>query len=217
MRYRTRSVVIPLVLANIGIFILQVVLGQWFTESFLLASDSVLVRPWILITSMFLHANVTHILFNMYVLFIFGPLLEQRIGPKRFLYIYFLSGIIAGIVSSLFYPLVLGTPLRALGASGAIMGILGVIIMLMPNLKVLFFFIIPMPLWIAAIIFAAIDIFGIFYPSGIANVAHLTGLACGLLYGMYLKKQKRHFNRRFSSRSTMDADDIEDYLRSGKI
>ncbi len=208
---RLRSVVLPLLVINIAMYVLQFALGNWFTELFLVHRGDLLAAPYTLLTSMFLHGGLDHILFNMYVLFMFGPLLESKIGPKRFLLIYLASGLIAGIASSFVYE-------RALGASGAIMGMMGVIIVLLPRLQVLFFFVIPMPLWIAGIIIALIDLMGVFTPGGgIANAAHLAGMACGLIYGFYLKDRRKKFQRRFSSRSTMDEGDIEQYLEHGRI
>ncbi|MCF7871515.1 rhomboid family intramembrane serine protease [Candidatus Woesearchaeota archaeon] len=213
-----------IVLVNVILALLQVFVSG-FTEAFLLDSSLVWSEPWRLLTSMFLHGGFGHILFNMYALFIFGSLIEQRIGTKRFVFIYFLSGILAAVLSTFFYE-------RALGASGAIMGILGVTIILMPDLRVLFFFMIPMSLRTAGIIFALVDIFGIFYSSGVANIAHLVGLACGLVYGFYLLKRKKSFQKRFykgpkitveSPRDNSSKDifmsnkDIDDYLRYGKL
>ncbi len=172
----------PLIILNIFAFITQMFLGPSFTNSFLLNSADLLVRPWIILTSMFLHGGFSHLLFNMYVLFMFGSLLEQRIGPKRFYLIYFTAGILAALGASLLYP-------RALGASGAIMGIMGALIIFLPNMQLLFFFVIPMKFWIAAILIALIDTFGIFYPSGTGNLAHLVGMAVGLGYGYYIKKK----------------------------
>jgi len=210
MKFESKTIVVPIILTNAILYILEVVLGDNFTKSFILVSSDIFARPWILVTSMFLHANVNHLFFNMYALFIFGPLLEQRIGVKRFLSIYIFSGIIAAIISSYFYPI-------ALGASGAIMGIIGVLIILMPDLKLLLFFIIPMPLWFAGIIYALTDIFGIFFPSGVGNIAHLVGLACGLLYGLYIKKQKKEFDKKFAKKKHLKSEDIEEYLRTGRI
>jgi len=216
MRKVFRSVVTTLAAINVAIFVLQIFTGSWFTESFMLISKDVFTRPWILLTSMFLHADLSHLLFNMYALLMFGPLLEQRIGKKRFIFIYLLSGILAALISTLFYE-------RALGASGAIMGMLGVIIMLLPDLPVLFFFFIPMSLRTAGIIFALIDIFGIFVPSGIANIAHLVGLGCGIIYGFYLLKQKRLFRRRFTAKPHLESTielsekDIDDYYKHGRL
>jgi len=207
---KNRSVVLPLIGINILVFILQKTIGPGFTNAFLLHGGDLLVRPYTIITSMFLHGGFDHILFNMYVLFIFGTLLEQRIGQKRFLIIYFLSGILAGIGSQFLYD-------AALGASGAIMGMMGVVIMIMPNLRVLFFFFIPMPLWIAGIVIALIDTIGIFLPNSIANLAHLIGMGTGLTYGFLLKKQKKKFHRKFSKKMELDSDDVDEYLRSGRI
>ncbi|MBU0615011.1 MAG: rhomboid family intramembrane serine protease [Nanoarchaeota archaeon] len=207
---KLKNAVIPLLIANIVVFILQIILGPDFTSTFMLVGADIFSRPWIAVTSMFLHGGGMHLAFNMYVLYIFGPMLESRIGTKRFLIIYFLSGIIASFASSFFYA-------SALGASGAIMGMMGVTAILMPDLKLLFLAIVPMPLWVATIVIAMVDIFGIFVPHGIANIAHLAGLATGLLYGLQLKKQKHTQQKRFSSKTHLEKEDIDQYLKSGRI
>ena len=188
-----------------------------------LSPEVAAIPPWAtLITSMFLHASPTHLLFNMFVLFMFGSLLEQRIGTRRFLLVYFGTGIIAALA---FAVVSIGS---AVGASGAIMGVLGVTIMLFPDLKV-FFLLVPYPITLrtAGIIIAAIDLLGFvgIGLSGVANIAHLGGLAAGLLYGYYLSQQKKSFQRKFhqpsrSSRSSsieMSDEDIEEYLRKGRL
>ncbi|RJQ15490.1 rhomboid family intramembrane serine protease [Candidatus Woesearchaeota archaeon] len=205
-----KSAVVMLISFNIAIFILQFIFGNAFTNQGVLLSSDVWIRPWTLITSMFLHSSIFHLVFNMYVLLIFGSLLESKIGTKRFLLIYFVSGILAGIVSTFFYPAVLG-------ASGAIMGVMGVIIIIMPDLKVLFFFAIPMPLWVASLVIVLIDVVGIFVPSGIANIAHLAGLAVGLLYGLTLRKEKKIYHKKFSSKRHLQDEDIDEYFKSGRI
>ena len=215
MKLEIRSVVMPLIVLNAAGFMLELlefkfILLAGFTNSFILVSSDIYSRPWILLTSMFLHAGINHILFNMYALLIFGPLLEQKIGPKKFLFIYLFSGIFAAFLSSFFYE-------RALGASGAIMGIIGALIILMPDLRLLLFFVVPMPLWVAGIIYAAIDLFGVFFPSGVGNIAHIIGIACGLLYGLYLKKQSVRFYKKFSSKKHLEPEDIEEYLKTGRI
>jgi len=97
------------------------------------------------------------------------------------------------------------------------MGMLGVLIILMPDLKLLFFFVIPMSLWFAAILIVLIDVFGIFYPSGVGNIAHLVGLATGLIYGLTLKKQRKRFDKKFASKTDLTSKDAEEYLRTGRI
>ena len=205
-----KSVVYPIIFINIAVFILQNVLGGWFTDLLVLKQFDLMARPWTLLTSMFLHGGFNHILFNMYVLFMFGSLVEQRIGPKRFLTMYLVTGLVAAFISQFIYP-------AALGASGAIMGMMGVMIILLPKLRILFFFIIPMPLWIAGIVIALIDILGVFAPSGTANVAHLVGMSLGLLFGVYYKSKRKKFHKKFHKKKHMDQDDIDEYVRSGRI
>ncbi len=223
-----QSAVIPIIAVNIIFFILQIAI-KGFTESLMLVSSDISTRPWILLTSMFLHGGVFHIFLNMYILFMFGALIERKIGTKRFLFIYLLSGILASLGFVAFQEFIMKTSGAALGASGAIMGILGVTIMLMPHLRVLFFFFIPMSLRTAGIIFVIIELLGMFGIGipGIANSAHLVGLICGLIYGFYLLKKRGTFRRRFVTRprhspgyeSTiyMDDKDIDDYVRYGRL
>lgn len=210
MKFEIKTAVTPIIILNIIFFILQIALGRNFTNSFTLVSGDVFARPWILLTHMFLHGGVNHLLFNMYALFMFGTLLEQRISVKRFLLAYLASGIIAAFMSSFFYK-------SSLGASGAIMGVIGALIILMPDLGLLLFFVIPTPLWMAGIIYALMDIFGIFFPSGVGNIAHLVGMGTGLLYGLYLKKEGKKFHKVFSSKRHLESEDIDDYLRTGRI
>ncbi|PLW79891.1 DUF1751 domain-containing protein [Candidatus Woesearchaeota archaeon] len=225
--FQIRNVAVTLLAINITFFLLQMTLGDWFTRLFLLDSANIFTRPWIIFTSMFLHSNTNHLFFNMFALFMFGPLIEQRIGGKRFLIVYFLSGIAAALAFAL-------TPLGgsyALGASGAIMGMLGVTIMLMPDLRVLFFFVVPMSLRTAGIIFAALDILGLFGIGmpGVANISHLAGLACGLIYGYYLLKKKKEYSRSIvvrhhtrknikkDSSIDMSEEDINNYMKYGRL
>jgi len=210
MKFELRTVLFPLIIANLAFFALQLFLGDAFTRAFILDSSAIFSRPWILLTSMFLHGNPSHLLFNMYALFLFGSLVEQRIGPKRFIAVYLGAGVAAAFLSSFFYRF-------ALGASGAIMAITGLLIILMPNLRLLLFFVVPMPLWVAGIIYALMDVFGIFFPSGVGNIAHLAGLGFGLLYGLHLRKEKKKFHSKFQTKRHLEQEDIDEYLKSGRI
>ena len=230
MKFRFQNAVMPILAVNILFFVLQIAI-KGFTETFMLVSSDILTRPWILLTSMFLHGGAGHLFINMYILFMFGTLIERKIGTKRFILIYFISGILASIGFVVFQELIMKTSGAALGASGAIMGILGVTIMLLPHLRILFFFFIPMSLRTAGIIFVIIELFGMFGIGipGIANSAHLVGLICGLIYGFYLLKQKGKFKKRFVKRPPryssvsyeqnihMDDKDIDDYVRYGRL
>jgi uncharacterized protein len=185
------NVVIYIVIANIIAFLFQK-FSPGFENMMTLVPSLVLNEPWRLVTHMFMHSNqnLFHLIFNMYSLFIFGPLVEHKIGSVKFLFVYFISGILAGIGFTLFN---LGSNIVGLGASGAIMAILGIVIVLFPDLKVLFFFVIPMSMRTAGIIFALIDIFGFVSSvnTGIAHIAHLIGLACGVTYALFLPKIKQ--------------------------
>jgi len=146
---------------------------------------------WTFATSMFMHANFTHIFVNMISLMFIGSFVEKLIGRKRFLWLYLGSGLFAGIFFVLLAA-ILGSDLNvyAVGASGAIFGLGGLLAILTPRLPVLVFFIIPMPMWLAMIF-----LFGILYLLSfslgipIGNAAHFGGLIVGVAYGLYLKSK----------------------------
>lgn len=193
--FKLKNVAISLVGINIVVFVLQMLFSG--INGLSLVPSEILSKPYLLLTHMFLHGSFSHLLFNMYALFIFGPLIEQRIGSKRFFYGYFAAGFFAAFA---FIVANLNSNIAAVGASGAIMGVLGLVIMLLPDLRVLFFFVIPMKMRTAGIIFALVDLVGLFGPSdGIAHIAHLGGLAFGLAYGYYLKKKKNEFIKSFTA------------------
>lgn len=152
-----------------------------FTNFFLLNSNS-WTEIWRFVTSIFLHGGVAHIFYNGFALLLFGSILEKIIGGKKFLFVFFVSGILANLISVNFYP-------SSLGASGAIFGVIGTLIVVRP-LLVVWAFGLPMPIFVAGIIWAVGDIIGLFVPSGIANVAHLSGMAFGLIMGLLFKKKK---------------------------
>jgi len=161
--------------------------------------STLLTRPWTVLTSIFVHGGFLHMLVNTMVLFFFGPALELRIGRKKFLYLFFGAGALAAISQVLIMQL----DTVVVGASGAILGVLGTLTVLAPRLPVLLFFFIPMPLWMVTLGFGALSaILVILAPGGsIANMAHLTGILVGLGYGYKLRederKSYRHFFRQF--------------------
>lgn len=129
---------------------------------------------WTFITSMFMHANFFHLLVNMFSLFFIGSLVEKIIGRRRYFWFYILSGIFAGLVYSLFAYFLGGSVLGArifgspetlaVGASGAIFGLAGLLAVLIPKKKV---YLIAGPL--IAIILQAV--FNVVFPStAITNI-----------------------------------------------
>ena len=141
-------------------------------------------RPWTIVTNMFAHAGLWHVLGNMVTLYFFGSFLVKLIGVKKFLLVYFGGG----ILGNLFYIL-LGSPFSiAIGASGAVFALGGALTAITPKLKVYIFPIpAPIPLWIAII--GGFLILSLI-PS-IAWQAHLGGLLLGLITGYFFRKKLR--------------------------
>ncbi len=177
MRYNFFSLWISAFIAVI--FLLQKTISG-FTDSFILDTSTILIRPWALLTSIFLHGDIVHLLYNLFGLIIFGMILEHLIGTKRFLLVFFSAGLSASVISLFFYS-------RVLGASGAIFGILGTVAVLKPKLTV-WVVNIPMPMWLAAIVWFLLDALRSFLPTGIASLAHIGGLLIGLLFGFYWRQ-----------------------------
>lgn len=187
-------VVLNLIIINVIVFIAQYVLDSSLnlTMKFALYPyNSGAFEPYQLVTHMFLHGGFLHILFNMYALWMFGSVLEKIWGPKKFLIFYFVCGLAAGLAEAFF---VSGGP--AIGASGAIMGLLAGFAYTFPNTQ---FYILPFPFpikakWMAAI-YAGIDLFGGFAGGDdIAHFAHLGGLAMGfILVIIWNKTDKKTF------------------------
>lgn len=142
-----------------------------------------LAKPWAIVTNIFAHAGVFHILFNALFLYFFGLELEQRIGRTRVLQMFFAAGLVAAVGQVAIFG---GA---VLGASGAVMGLLGTLTLLAPTMRVVFWFV-PMPLWVMTLIFIGFDTIGVLQPGvGIANLAHLLGLALGVAYGLHLRRR----------------------------
>lgn len=172
---------VRLVLIISVIFVLQNIFPV-ITENFSLVSSRALDEPWMFLTSIFLHADIMHLLYNMFALALFGTILEKIVGGKRFLAIFFAAGLLASAAAFFFYG-------ASLGASGAIFGILGALAILRPRMTIWIY--VPMPMIVAIFVWAALDLIGFFYPSGIANAAHLAGLGAGLVFGFALRKRFR--------------------------
>ncbi|MFC7080880.1 rhomboid family intramembrane serine protease [Halorussus caseinilyticus] len=160
---------------------------------FVLQSDH-LLRVWTWVTSIFAHGGFGHIALNSIVLYFFGPVVERRIGSKKFVALFLVAGMAAGLaqagVSAIMYP---GIPSGVVGASGAIAAILGVLTVLNPSLTIYLYFILPMPLWLATTLFVGYSVFvsatGGIGAGGVAQLAHLAGVAIGLAYGAKLKQE----------------------------
>lgn len=143
---RNLKVTTWLIAINILFFFLTLFLGNFI--NYLALQPKALFEnyyAWTLLTSMFMHAGLAHLFFNMFSLYFIGNLVETIIGRKRFLYFYLISGLAAGLFfAALAYFFgygigmkIFGSPdIIALGASGAIFGLLGLLAMITPRKKV---------------------------------------------------------------------------------
>jgi len=176
-------------LVIIGIvFILQLAFPL-ITPLFYFDPARALAEPWLFVTSMFMHGGLTHLFFNGYALFMFGSILESRVRQKDYLIIYFGAGLIGGLAYYITYLLGVIPPIPALGASGAIYGLLGAVAVLLPDLRIFMWFF-PMKMKYAAMLWVAIEFLGTFdISSGIASAAHLGGLLFGIAFAWTLKKK----------------------------
>jgi len=144
-----------------------------------------LERPWTIVTNLFIHGSLWHLIANMVTLYFFGTYLSTLIGGRNFLIVYFVGGILGNAVYML-----LGPPFSiAIGASGAVFALGGALTVMRPNLRVFIFPIpAPIPLW-AAVIGGFVIIS--FFPL-VAWQAHLGGLVLGLIAGYFLRRRQRY-------------------------
>lgn len=140
--------------------------------------------PWMFITSIFLHADFNHLLFNMIALFFLGINLERIVGRRNFAMLFIASG----LIGNLGYLLTATNPLTpAIGASGAVYGVMGTLAVLLPRMRIFIYGILPIPMIVLAILWGLMDFMGLFAPSGIAHGAHLGGMFVGVAYGLYIR------------------------------
>ena len=142
---------------------------------------------WRLITALFVHFGIIHLLFNMWALSAFGALSERLLGITSFVFIYFVSGIAANLASITLRP-----SIDAAGASGAIFGILGALLAVYWRNKRTLPFTVVRSEGTAVFMFASFALLGGFLYTGIDNAAHLGGLLTGLLLGFTLSNAKRY-------------------------
>jgi membrane associated rhomboid family serine protease len=180
------SAVKSLVAANVLVFVLQSMSNGALDGLFALwplqPIDGVsYFHFWQIITYAFLHStgNITHLLFNMLGLWMFGAEVERYVGPRRLLACYFAS-VVTAALSQLFVPMLFGAPPSpTIGASGGVFGLLLAYAFLFPTRKVVPLIPpIPMPAWLFATLYAAVELFlGVTGTlSGVAHFAHLGGM-----------------------------------------
>ena len=171
-------------------------------QNFLVSWDSVIAegRPWTLLTSVFSHLSFFHLLFNMMALLSFSRVMLMVLGVRNYTIFYLLAGL-AGSLAHIFsaYYIMHDGDMKALGASGAVSGIILLFSLLFPKEKLLIMGIIPIRAIWGAIGLMALDVWGLVSQSRggglpIGHGAHLGGALVGIIYYFYLKR--RHINNK---------------------
>lgn len=168
-----------LLIANVVIFFVAQP-GSALFNTLLYFPPLALQRPWSVVTYMFLHGGLGHLFFNMIGLFFFGPRLEERLGSKGFLWLYFLSGIGGAVFQTVLAP---AAPM--VGASGAVYGVLLGFAMYWPRERIYIWGILPIEAWLLATLLVVGSLWAGFNPSAAsrtAHFAHLGGLAVAFVF-----------------------------------
>lgn len=201
------DVVKHLLILNVLLFVaVQMIPGTWADFLVLRIPGTENFSPIQVVSHMFMHGDTSHLFFNMFGLFIFGPIVENRIGMKKFLQMYFFAGLGAMVLQLAivyFEATADGYQLEQLGgygmigASGALMGVVAAFATLFPNMRVqLLFPPVPMKAKHMALAYVAIDLFGAFGNSGsnVAHFAHIGGAIFGFLFIKFLMKDDFRIN-----------------------
>jgi membrane associated rhomboid family serine protease len=202
-----------LIIINVLVWVAQLiydktdgVFTRWLTDKIaLFPIGDPEFKPYQIATHMFAHSSYAgtileshivfiHILFNMFGLFMFGRILENQWGPKRFLFFYLTCGVGAGL-AHLAVQYLMGAGAPAVGASGAVMGVFVAFGYLFPNTQLM---IMPIPIPIKAkwlvLVYIGIDLFGGFgniAGDNVAHFAHLGGALTGFLIVLFWNKTNR--------------------------
>jgi membrane associated rhomboid family serine protease len=195
-RWTDGNATLYLIGVNIAVFVLQNAAGNIVfalpggraSLIQLLALNPVMVARfgmyWQFVTYMFAHGGISHILFNMLALFIFGRTLERHIGSREFLLYYLATGAAAGLLSFAFYMLSGAYYVSLIGASGALFAVQLAYAAFFPQNIIYIWGLLPLRAPVMVLVFTAIELFsGVFgVNSGVAHFTHLFGFASGALY-----------------------------------
>lgn len=175
-----------LILCNIALFIIQGLLGNMVVEWFALwplpmpgFENAPSFMPWQIVSYAFLHAGLSHLLFNMLGLAMFGGEIEAAFGRRRFFQLYFAAVVTGGLAQLIVLKIVGSVPVPTVGASAGVFGILLAFGLFFPRrIIVLLIPPIPMPAWLFVTLYGLLELgMGVFgTSSGVAHFAHLGGM-----------------------------------------
>lgn len=184
-RFHYYNITLFLIGINILVFVIQQIFGH-YVDIYLGLSVAGIYKGflWQLVSYMFTHGSISHILFNMLALFIFGSALERHVGSWEFLCYYMITGILAGAFSLLIYWLTGSYGILLIGASGAIFAIEFAYATFFPNATIFIWGIIPLKAPVMVLVFTGIALFNTLMGSrdGVAHLTHLAGFAFGWMY-----------------------------------
>lgn len=192
---------IPLVVKNILIINVALFIGKFLLQGTidldryldLYPIGTPYFKPHQFITYMFMHADVGHIFFNMFAVYMFGSMLENIWGAKRFLNFYLLCGLGAAAVQ-LAISSFNNEFTVLLGASGAVFGLLVAFAMMFPNTELQIYFVLPVKAKYLVIGYGLFELYnGFFAHDNVAHFAHLGGLAVGIIIMLVWKRNKTFF------------------------
>ena len=182
-----------LIALNVIAFALEALLGSRWFENFMLWPLGRDFAPWQVLSYGFLHGGLTHLLFNMLGLYMFGSDIERVWGQKRYL-TYYLTCVITAAIAQLVVTSMMGSAHPTVGASGGVFGLLLAFGMMFPRRTVVLLIPpIPMPAWLFVTLYGLIELYlGITgTASGVAHFAHLGGMVGGYLLIVYWRSGGR--------------------------
>lgn len=176
--------------------------APWLVDVFGFQAEAFLRKPWTIVTSLLLHDayDYMHLLNNLFFLTVFGFILENQIGTRRFLTLFVAGGIFANLSAFIFYP---GS--TVIGASGAISAIVAALAVSRPR-QVGLLWGVPVPMWAVLIGWVGFNLLGVGASGGIAFEAHLFGLAFGAGYGVLVLDREHRDGRDEVERGEVDVD-----------
>lgn len=188
------------------VFFLQMTMPA-FANSLAFIPSLALVRPWTIVTYMFLHGGLMHIAFNMLALFFFGPRVEERLGSRAFVTLYFLSGISGALLSFLLAP-----RSAIVGASAAVFGVMLAFAYFWPTAPIYIWGVLPIQARILVLITTVLALYSGLRGSrgGVADFAHLGGYAGAFAYLKW--RERSSDSRRFRDAVTAPVAEAKDKL-----
>lgn len=164
--------------------------GDTFLQLFAFSGENLLLgRLWTLVTSIFLHGGLGHLLMNCVALFFFGRAVEKEVSVKMFLGIFFVGGLMGNLFGLFYYPY----DQIMLGSSGAVFAIMGTGMLLAPFKLVFYPSLVPLPLAFVGLVITVFETISFIAgpDTGIAHIAHIGGLLTGMLFGLREGESKR--------------------------